>query len=115
MARKKNGQPNHVRDLRIGAGMHQAELASELGVSVATVQNWESESTDMTGYSLAMLCDFFGVTPAEVYGDGSVSDDWRMRVELMDIYCNMSDEGRLALVSAARGMEKAFRKSRREK
>lgn len=40
-----------------------------------------------------------------------MSDDWRMRVELMDIYCNMSNEGRLALVSAARGMEKAFKKS----
>lgn len=61
---------NHIKELRKSRGITQAGMAESLGVALSTVQNWESERTVMTGHSLMMVADFFGVTPNEVYGSG---------------------------------------------
>lgn len=110
---KKPG--DRLRGLRMHQGLSQGELAKEIGVSRTTVKNWETGVSDMTGHSLMKICEHLHATPAQVYGQEADTEDWRMRMELMDIYCSMSDEGRLALVSAARGMEKAFKKGRKAK
>lgn len=99
---------NRVRELRKARKMTQPQLAKQLGVSLATIQNWEAEKTDMTGYSLAMLCEFFDVSPSEVYGDGSKSPDWEMKSELLQIFSNVSNEGKRAILSAARGILEGF-------
>lgn len=99
---------NRVRDLRKARNMTQPQLASELGVSLATIQNWESEKTDMTGWSLYMLCEFFGVTPDEVYGDGARSKSWEAETELLQLFRNMTDDGKKALLATARGLSEAY-------
>lgn len=99
---------NRVRELRKDRGMTQPQLAKVLGVSLATIQNWESEKTDMTGWSLKLLCSFFHVTPDEVYGDGHTSTEWKDEDELLSIFKDMTDDGRRALIAAARGMADAY-------
>lgn len=99
---------NRVRELRNAKGITQPQLAKELGVSLATIQNWEAEKTDMTGYSLAMLCDFFHVSPSQVYGDGEISPYWEMQVELLDIFQGITEEGKRALLATARGLKDSY-------
>lgn len=99
---------NRVRELRKAKGITQPQLAKQLGVSLATIQNWEAEKTDMTGYSLAMLCDFFNVSPNEVYGTGDKSPYWEMQSELLDIFQSMTEDGKRALLASARGLADAY-------
>lgn len=99
---------NRVRELRKAKGITQPQLAQALGVSLATIQNWEAEKTDMTGYSLAMLCDFFHVSPNEIYGTGEKSPYWEMQVELLDIFQNLTEEGKKALLATAQGLKSAY-------
>lgn len=99
---------NRVRELRKAKGITQPQLAKALGVSLATIQNWEAEKTDMTGYSLAMLCDFFHASPSEIYGTGEKSPYWEMQVELLEIFQKINEEGKRALLATAKGLESAY-------
>lgn len=106
-----NAKPNvanNLKRLRKARGVTQTELAKKLGVSLATVQNWEMENTDMTGYSLFMLCDYFNVSPNEIYGTGDKDPYWDMRNELISLFDSLSNEGKTALIASARGIANAF-------
>lgn len=85
---------NRIRELRKAHKVTQARMASDLGVAISTVQNWESDRTDMTGYTLLMIADYFGVTPSEVYGSG-IPDASRIEEgELLADYRASSPKGR---------------------
>ena len=99
---------NRVRELRKARKITQQQLADALGVSLGTIQNWEAEKTDMTGYSLAMLCDYFDVSPNQVYGTGEPSADWLLKSQLLDCFGRMTDAGREALVTIALDLEEYF-------
>ena len=60
---------NNMQAIRKMAGITQQQMATDLGVAVSTIQNWESERTEMTGYSLIMVADYLGVSPNDVYGN----------------------------------------------
>lgn len=59
---------NNVRDLRIRKGIQQKELAIEIGVSNATVSDWEHGKKNPSGERLRKLADFFDVDPTVVLG-----------------------------------------------
>ena len=59
---------NIVRELRKSAGMQQKELASIVGVSVATVSDWETQKKNPSGDRLKKLAETFGVNPLIVLG-----------------------------------------------
>lgn len=99
---------NRVRELRKARKITQQQLAGALGVSLATIQNWEAEKTDMTGYSLAMLCDYFDASPNQIYGTGEPSPDWELKSQLLDCFGRMSTSGREALVAIAIDLEEFF-------
>jgi transcriptional regulator with XRE-family HTH domain len=61
---------NIVRELRKKAGIQQKELALEIGVSNASVSDWENGKKDPTGERLEKLADFFGVEKSEILGQG---------------------------------------------
>ena len=103
--KKKISITNKVSELRKAAGITQKELAKHLGVSLATIQNWEAEKTDMTGYSLVMLCDYFDVSPNEIYGSGDRPHDWGEKAELLGIFLKLSSDGKRALLACARGID----------
>ena len=58
---------NNLKSLRKRAGKTQAQMASDLGVAVSTIQNWESDRTEMTGYSLVMVAEYLNVPVSEVF------------------------------------------------
>ena len=61
---------NNLKSLRKLAGLTQQKMASDLGVALSTIQNWESDRTEMTGYSLIMVADYLKVPPQAIYGNG---------------------------------------------
>lgn len=62
---------NIVRELRKRANMQQKELAAEVGVSVASVSDWETQKKDPSGKRLQRLSEIFGVDPLVVLGRGT--------------------------------------------
>lgn len=99
---------NRIKQIRKSRKITQAQMAADLGVAESTVQNWEGEKTDMTGYSLYMLCQYFGVSPDEIYGSGKPSKEWAEQQELAQIYKKMNDDGRIALMATARALSSQF-------
>ena len=59
---------NNVRDLRISKGIQAKELALEIGVSNATVSDWEHERKNPSGDRLRKLSEYFGVDADTVLG-----------------------------------------------
>lgn len=66
---------NMVRELRIKKGIQAKQLAIEIGVSNATVSDWEHGRKNPTGERLKKLADFFGVDEGFILGYGKSSPD----------------------------------------
>ena len=65
---------NIVKELREKKGIQQKELAIEIGVSSATVSDWEHQRKNPSGERLRRLSDFFGVAPDVILGVASNKD-----------------------------------------
>lgn len=61
---------NMVRELRTKKGIQAKQLALEIGVSTATVSDWEHGRKNPTGERLKKLADYFGVDEGFVLGYG---------------------------------------------
>jgi transcriptional regulator with XRE-family HTH domain len=61
---------NMVRELRMKKGILAKQLAIEIGVSTATVSDWEHGRKNPTGARLKKLADYFGVDEGFVLGYG---------------------------------------------
>lgn len=66
---------NMVRELRIKKGIQAKQLAIEIGVSNATVSDWEHGKKNPTGKRLKRLAEFFGVDEGFVLGYGLENHD----------------------------------------
>ena len=62
---------NIVKELRLSKGIQQKELAIEIGVSNATVSDWEHQRKNPSGERLRRLAEFFGVDPDVILGVAS--------------------------------------------
>ena len=63
---------NNVRTLRMRKGLQQKELAIEIGVSQATVSDWEHGRKNPSGERLRKLVAFFGVDSLVILGEKQV-------------------------------------------
>ena len=61
---------NMVRELRIKKGIQAKQLAIDIGVSGATVSDWENNRKNPTGERLKRLAEYFGVDEGFVLGYG---------------------------------------------
>lgn len=61
---------NMVRELRIKKGIQAKQLALEIGVSNATVSDWEHGRKNPTGERLRRLAEYFGVDEGFILGYG---------------------------------------------
>ena len=59
---------NKVRELRIKKGIPQKDLAITLGVSQASVSDWEKNKKNPRGENLAKLAEYFGVDEDYILG-----------------------------------------------
>lgn len=62
---------NIVRELRLKKGIQAKELAIEIGVSSATVSDWEHQRKNPSGDRLRKLADYFEVDPDVILGIAS--------------------------------------------
>lgn len=62
---------NTVRELRIKKGIQAKQLALDIGVSNATVSDWEHGRKNPTGNRLKKLAEYFGVDEGYILGYGS--------------------------------------------
>ena len=61
---------NMVHELRIKKGIQAKQLALEIGVSPATVSDWEHNRKNPTGARLKKLAEYFNVDEGFVLGYG---------------------------------------------
>lgn len=80
---------NIIRELRKRADLQQKQLAAEVGVSVATVSDWETQKKDPSGKNLKKLAEIFDVDPLVVLGLSAPAeiadedeDTWAIRERL---------------------------------
>ena len=92
---------NRLRELRRERGITQAKMADSLGVALSTVQNWESDRTEMTGHTLIMVADYLGVTPNEVYGSGTPDKDVVDERNLLALFRSCSSHGQERILEYA--------------
>jgi len=65
--RKKIGK--NLRIMRVKKDLSQAELAEALGVAQGHYSNIESGKRQLSLHLLAMICEKYGVNPAEIIAD----------------------------------------------
>ena len=59
---------NRIKELRKAAGMTQAELAMKVGVSTATIRNWELEYNYPNTYGMCKLAKVLNTSIGYVLG-----------------------------------------------
>ena len=62
---------NMVRELRIKKGILAKQLAIEIGVSTATISDWEHGRKNPTGARLKRLAEYFNVDEGFILGYGT--------------------------------------------
>lgn len=63
----------NIKALRLKAGMTQSELAERIGVTRATVTQWEREWSQPRMGAISKLADVFGVTVSDMVGEDNPS------------------------------------------
>jgi len=59
----------NIAELRARKGrMSQKKLAEELGVSPASISQWENDPLSMSSKNIIKVCLYFGVTSDELLG-----------------------------------------------
>lgn len=112
---------NIIRELRKRANLQQKELAAEVGVSVATVSDWETQKKDPSGDRLHKLAQIFGVDELVILGAVSpsvvLSADIKNQIAMTDEekilvsnYRALTSEGQDALMATLSGLLSAFRR-----
>lgn len=100
---------NSVKNLRKKKGLTQLELAAGIGVSLATIQNWESDRHNISGKHVDVLCEFFNVTPNEIFGYDAMTPEWSSYSELYSILKAMNDEEKELFMAIAKTLFEFYR------
>ena len=82
---------NIVRQLRLAKGIQQKELAIEIGVSPATVSDWEHGRKNPSGERLRKLAEFFDVEPLVILGSASTHTQQNLFVPEDPNVCGKSE------------------------
>lgn len=62
------GAMNRIKELRMHAGMSQADLASRLQCTPGAVSKWENGQRKIPGLTLTLLCEIFGCSTDYLLG-----------------------------------------------
>jgi len=68
----------HIRKTRLDRRLQRVHVARELGVSVATVRNWEKNRTTVAPRFLPRVVAFLGYDPRQVVSELSGTEAWRV-------------------------------------
>lgn len=65
---------NRIKELRVAAGLKQAELAEMIGVRQNTLSTWETGRHEPDIESMTRMAKIFGASVDEIIGNGAISD-----------------------------------------
>ncbi|MCL2621381.1 MAG: helix-turn-helix domain-containing protein [Defluviitaleaceae bacterium] len=88
---------NRVKELRVEKGIKQADLAQQLGVSQATLSNWERGVHDPANETLTRLAQTFGCSVDYLLGTTTIKypvDEKGMVVD--QVYYRIAQEAKEA-------------------
>ena len=63
---------NRLRELRLGHGLKQADLARDLNVARTAISKYESGQLDLSSATILRLCEIFGCTADYLLGRSAV-------------------------------------------
>ena len=93
---------------RKAKGWSQEKLGQMMGLSQQAIAKYEGPRGDVSGETLLQLSGVLGVTVSYLLGvDGGEEEDPRMS-EIRGIFDSLSDEGKTALLGAARGLMSVY-------
>ena len=58
-----NSLGDHIRQKRLDAGLHQEEIAGQIGVDKATICNWETNRREPETRHMPRIIEFLGYVP----------------------------------------------------
>ena len=101
----------YLKDVRRDAGVTQQQLADALGVSLATVGNWERGVTYPDAEQVWRCAEVLGCTPNDIFGWTSRGDGPRdqQRDELDQLWPRLGDGARGTVLDVARIASEARR------
>ncbi len=76
---------NQVKIIRLAAGMTQAQLAKELGMSCGAVAMWEQGQRAIGERAAQKLCKIFGVNRSQIYGELPIDIEQAETVKIDEI------------------------------
>ncbi len=71
---------SNIRIYRKKNGLTQIELASKLGVSIATLRRWEAGETSPNGTRIIEMAGIFGISPDGLISDSEGAENGRVSV-----------------------------------
>ncbi|MDD7204128.1 MAG: helix-turn-helix transcriptional regulator [Coriobacteriales bacterium] len=96
-----------IRELREAQGLTRRELAERASVTASALVKWE-DGTNEIGFDKAeRIARALQCTLSDLIGPDAPQRDKRFD-ELAGLYRSMSDEGKAALLAAARGLATEF-------
>lgn len=96
-----------IREIREAQGVNRKDLAARAGVSYDQLTKWELDKSEIGLDDATTIARVLHCSLTELVGKDAPTRDRRFD-ELAGIYRSMSDEGKTALVAAARGLAAVY-------
>ena len=93
---------SRIKTLRNAANINQTELANALGLTRATINNWESGRSRPDASCLPMLCRILNVSQSDFYSLGIKDDEY----QLLTSYRHLNMDHQHFLLNMAHELEK---------
>lgn len=101
--------------MRKAAGYTQRDVTKMSGIALSTLRRWEQGVNEPDVKSIVQLADLYGCTTDDLLETSFSGTAVRKMepndpalTEIVEIYDEMSDEGRRALLASARGLAVAY-------
>ena len=99
-----------VLTLLKSSGKRKKDLAEKLGTNSTTIIGWEKENRNPSSSMIVPICDFFGITPNELFDfDATTAGLSEEERELIDLFRGLDRKGRRAVLHEADVQEDRIR------
>jgi transcriptional regulator with XRE-family HTH domain len=93
---------NRIRDLRLGAGLSQAELAELVGTTQAQIARLETGERRLTVEWMQRIARALSLRPSDLLPTAALADVDAKEVELLANFRAMSEPSRTAMIDLSR-------------
>ena len=116
------GTGRNIKRLRESRNLTQADIAKIAGVTDKAVSTWENGLKEPRMGAIEKIASYFGVKLTDIIGDEDITKvidgvpkakgESPEEQQLLEIYRQLDETGRAALLAAARGFLKSFARGR---